>query len=384
MSDDSLDFSSMIQAVRKRYRFIIAAILLSMFTFLSATFVLPKKYKSSASLTIYTKYFQNPLVKDFLPEIYDNNELKSQRQTLIKKSFSADFLDEIGEKNNLFKFPKGDLRHSTEQYELQKRIEVFSLETTTFQIAFTGKTPEETYNVMEAIVKRVSETLALERRKTIAQLRDSIRRRIETMALAMDSTTDPLASVRPELLQAELDRINAQAQALRTQYTDRHPMVLKLRARAEVLKKWLSTATKTGAAGGANTEAPLVGGEPRDPSLLVYTDLLKKLNYLNIVLEMEEGSGSAYVGVLQQPMLPDSPVFPRKSVFLFWGLLTGLMLAATVLLLQEYVARSHASPEQFAANLGIEYYGPLPTIQWKQSPPPEKKHSKGANFDGWQ
>jgi uncharacterized protein involved in exopolysaccharide biosynthesis len=384
MADESLDLSGLIKLLRSRYKMILAIVGASMFLFMLATLVLPKKYKSTAALTIYTKYFQNPLVKDFLPEIYDNNELKSQRETLIRKAFTSEFLNELGDKHGLFKTKRGDPRHSLEEYDLLKRIEVFSIESTTFQVSYVGRTPLETFEILNTIVGRVAKTLADERRKTIAQLRDSIRKRIETMALTMDSAADPLASVRPELLQAELDRLNAQIKALRTQYTDRHPMVTRLVARVEVIKKWL----KTTAAGGDNAspdQAPLVGGEPKDPSMQVYTDLLKKLNYLNIVLEMEEGVESAYVGVLQQPMLPSSPVFPRRSVFLFWGLLTGFMLSITILLLQEYIARSHANPEQFARQLGTQYLGPLPVIQWRPAGPPKTKSSeRGTRLDEWQ
>ena len=228
MSDESLDLSDLMVVIRRRKRMLISITACTALLFLLAAMVIPKKYKSTASITIYTKYFQNPLVKDFLPEIYDNTELKSQRETLIRKAFDSDFLNSLGEKYHIFKTSKVDPRHSIEEFELFKRIEVFSLESTTFSISFIGDDAAQTLQVMDEIVKRVTDTLADERKKTIVRLRDSIRKRIEDMALTMESTTDPLASVRPELLHVELDRLNAQISALKTQYTEKHPTITKL------------------------------------------------------------------------------------------------------------------------------------------------------------
>ena len=134
---------------------------------------------------------------------------------------------------------------------------------------------------------------------------------------------------------------------------------------------------------------PLVGGEPKDPNLVVYSDLLKKMNYLNIVLEMEDSSESAYVGILQAPVLPESPVFPKKGMFLFWGLLSGVMLSMLVLLSQEYLTRAKLSAEEFSQSLGLDYFGPLPIIQWKAGTgssqvKKSKAGKEGQSLDGWQ
>ena len=51
----------------KYRRLIILGTTLGVTLFLAAALTLPKKYKSHFTLTIYAKYFQNPLIRDFIP-----------------------------------------------------------------------------------------------------------------------------------------------------------------------------------------------------------------------------------------------------------------------------------------------------------------------------
>jgi uncharacterized protein involved in exopolysaccharide biosynthesis len=361
-SADQIDVLALI----RRYRSLIALnLIVGCSLFVGATFLLAQKFKSSATLTIYTKYFQNPLVKDFLPELYDVSELKSQRENLIRQSFSDDFLNELGEKNSLFKSKAGSPERETEIDDIRKRIEINSLQSTTFTVSFTHNDKKRTYEIEKTIVDKVVSTLFAERRNTITKIRDSIQRRVEAISLNASGHPDPMASARPELLRKELAQLQEQVKALENQYTAQHPKVTQLVNRMNLIEGWLKQAAPEKAR--PHEKVMLIDGQPRAVTKEVYEDLLKKLNYLNILLDMDEDSASEYVAVLNPPSRPLSPVWPNKAVFLMWGMLTGLLVSAMIVMITEYFERTAPSARDFARELDLPFLGTLPRVPWAET-----------------
>src|SRR5437660_10411979 len=83
-------------------RLIVTGTLISVALFISAASLLPKKYKAHFVLTIYTKYFQSPLVGDFIPELSESSEIRSQRESLIRQVLTPDYLDSLGERYGIY------------------------------------------------------------------------------------------------------------------------------------------------------------------------------------------------------------------------------------------------------------------------------------------
>ncbi|MGZ3651882.1 MAG: hypothetical protein ACXVB9_16030 [Bdellovibrionota bacterium] len=355
-----------ILALVRRYRTLIAMnIGIGSVIFLGATYVLPQKFKSSATITIYTKYFQNPLVKDFLPELYDTSELKAQRENLIRQSFGDDFLNDLGEREGLFKSGSKSAERETELEDIRRRIEINSIQSTTFTIAFTHNEKKKTYSIEREIVDRVVDTLFSERRSTITKIRDSIQRRVEGISLNSTGAPDPMASARPELLHKELQQLQEQVRALENQYTAQHPKVTKLLDRIRLIEGWLKQTGNEKPR--AHDKAILIDGQPKAVTKEVYEDLLKKLNYLNILLDMDEDSANEYVAVLSPPSRPLSPVWPNKAVFLMWGLLTGLLVSSMIIMITEYFERTAPSVRDFARELDLPFLGTLPKVPWGEA-----------------
>lgn len=373
-------------ALVRRYRAVIAAnVAAGCCIFFAAATMLPQKFKSSATLTIYTKYFQNPLVKDFLPELYDTSELRAQRENLIRQSFNDEFLNQLGEKEALFKTAAGTGERETEIDEVRKRIEIYSQQSTTFTVSFIHSDKRKTYTIEKQIVDRVIDTLFKERQQTITKIRDSIQRRVEAISLNTSGNPDPMASARPDLLRKELMQLQEQMRALSNQYTAAHPKVAKLRARIGLLEGWLK---QSGASKTKSYDKPvLIDGQPRAVTKEVYEDLLKKLNYLNILLDMDQDSANEYVAVLNPPNRPLSPVWPNKAVFLMWGLLTGMLVSAMIILVTEYFERTAPSVRDFARELELPYLGTLPRIHWDEIHGKPRKvisrKKKPLRFEEW-
>lgn len=352
--------------------------------FLAVTFILPQKFKSTATITIYTKYFQNPLVKDFLPELYDTSELKAQRENLIRQSFSDEFLNVLGDRHKLFKSAPESLERATEMDEVRKRIETYSVQSTTFTVAFTHSDKKTTYEIEKEIVARVMETLAEERRATISKIRDSIQRRVEAISLNSSGNPDPMASARPELLAKEMAQLQEQVKALENQYTPQHPKVAKLRDRMALIEGWLKSAG--GGKSKSYDKAMLIDGQPKAVTKEVYEDLLKKLNYLNILLDMDQEGANDYVAVLNPPSRPLSPVWPNKAVFLLWGMLTGILVSSMIILVTEYFERTAPSARDFARELELPYLGAVPRVPWEEIDGKPRKapgKKKPARFEEW-
>lgn len=366
MKTEELEVSDLIHLFKRYYKIMVVSVLISSGGFLTVAYILPKVFKSIATITIFTKYFQNPLIKDMLPEIYDSFELRAQRENLIRKALDQDFLDEIGDKYKMFKSSPGTPARLIERDLFLKNIEIYSIQSTTFQLSLMGPTAEQTRRMLNEILERVVRTFSNERRKTIERMRDSIRKRVEMIAISLQNSTDPLASARPELIKKELERLESQIQSLKTQYTDQHPEVSRLNARASLIRTWLNSSSSysKNQADASDSPPPLVGGEPKETTLQVYEDLVKKMNYLNIILDMEKDNSDSYVTIMTPPSLPSAPLKPNKSLFLLWGFLSGLLVSTFCVLIKEYFRRSSPSIESFAMDLNIPYLGELPLMEW--------------------
>jgi hypothetical protein len=198
--------------------------------------------------------------------------------------------------------------------------------------------------VVSSVLQQVIQTLVMERRNTLTNLRDAIRKNVETISLTIKQGPDPIAADRPELLLQEKKRLEARIETLSKNYTPKHPEISKLMARATVIDRWLKS-TKAEQRDGL-TEAPvaimkpLVGGEPSEAEMEVYTDLVQKLNYLNIAFEVEGGDKPSYVGIIEPPYLPYKVLFPKKSLFLLWGIMVGILISAFIVFCLEYLLKS--------------------------------------------
>src|SRR5436305_1009145 len=104
--NETFELHEFLQVCRRNWRMALGVLLGTVLIFVGAAYVLPKRFKSSSVLTVYTAYFQNPLVKDFLPAVQDATELKAQRESLIRQGLDMDFIERTGDKYRLFIYPK--------------------------------------------------------------------------------------------------------------------------------------------------------------------------------------------------------------------------------------------------------------------------------------
>lgn len=67
-----------------------------------------------------------------------------------------------------------------------------------------------------------------------------------------------------------------------------------------------------------------------------YDDLLSKMNQSKMASDLEHRQQGEQFRVMDEPNLPDSPDYPKRSRFLFGGLAAGLLLGLSITVLLEY------------------------------------------------
>jgi hypothetical protein len=308
--------------------------------------LVPRRFKVQSVLSIQTPYFQNPLVRDFLPETYDGSELKSQRESIIRRALSHEFLAELGKRHRLFK-TKDDSAEVT-SYELDllaKEFEVVPTSATGFLVGFFNKDPETAYKVVTEFIAHIRNTMTRERHARLIRLHNAIQERLEAIAYGRTQTAgvSPLLASRPDLVRQEADRIREEARVLRTSYSEKHPRVTQLKKRLTELESWLkaneSAAAESGSEGTGSAvtgKAVSFSGAHVDPaSKDLFQDLLKKFHYLEVVIDLDQQSQDAYLSILQEPFVPKAAIWPKRPLFLIWGIATGFLVGSLFVLITE-------------------------------------------------
>jgi len=67
-----------------------------------------------------------------------------------------------------------------------------------------------------------------------------------------------------------------------------------------------------------------------------YDDLLKKMNQSKMATDLERRQQGEQFSVMDQPNLPDSPMFPKRGVFVGGGFVAGLILGTILVAWREY------------------------------------------------
>jgi capsular polysaccharide biosynthesis protein len=387
--------SADIFGILTRYRrLIITGTLLTAAAFLAAAIVMPKRYKSSFTLTIYSSYFQNPLIRDFTSEIFDGSEMKAQRESLIRQAISPEFVDSLGVKYGIYaRQTPGLLQRflgfmgkkygvylttrqlkvrSDERKALLERIEVIGVGPSTFQIAFNYPNADIAYKAVNDIYAQVTRSLLDVRRNNLGAIHSAMEKRLESLSVRLPSldkvpgaAAAPAATVdrsaTPPMVDEELAEVRSQLRVLTSRYTDEHPLVKELRAREQSL---MALGGNTVASTGGNREKPLAIRIPQDAAEDIYRELTKKLNYLNVAMDSDQAHASDFIGTLETPLYPTSPLWPRKSLFLLWGLGAGLLGSLMLAALLEYFDRAALRPTLLSQELNVPVVGEMPLIRW--------------------
>lgn len=366
--NEQIHFDDLVRIVKNKRNQIIFTVIICTTTFLLASFILPKKYKSFGVLNVYTKYFKNPLVGEVITELQNTDEIKNNLESLIYEAIDDDFINKMAERYNLYQ-SNNQIKINAERELLRQKFQITALGHQSFQLGFLHSDPVVAKEVAQAILHEVIGSLVKHRKKQISDIKESIRKRIEVMNFGQGKFTNPLASEKPEILARDLIRIRSEIKALRHQFSDTHPQIQELMAKEKIVSKWLANSPlKPGDAEVDPTinerdQMPIISGDSKGAMNEISKDLLIKYNYLNIISELENTDLPDYIGIIQYPQIPPSPIFPNKSLFLIFGLLIGIVLSAIIILFEDYVLGGNIPIQiRISQKLKIAYLGKLPVL----------------------
>jgi len=373
MNNDIIAFHEVVAIFRRYFFSSLLIVVLSTGMAIGLAYSVPKRYKSKALLSIQAAYFQIPLVGDLVAGANDAQEYKAQREALLRYALNNDFLDKLGEKYQAFKYPLTDPLHTAEREALFKRIDYFSPGANSYQIGVTARTPQAAYEMTQATLDQMISTLVAERQNKLIRTRQAIHANLVSLkedmqaeATGTGTFSDPNETL--EVAQAKLAR-------LEQRFTPSHPSVIQQQARVAQLKAQQANPND-------RANQPKMGGGSLSGSRRtlqdLYDDLLKKYNYLNIVIDMEKVSeNSSYLSVIERPSLSTAAIFPKKIYFAVGGLILGFLLAAMQIIFRELKRGTFANPEHASHILEAPFLGSLPPwsmgTRTRALPPPQAK-----------
>lgn len=339
-----------------------------------AFLLLPKKFKASAVIDIQSSYFRTPLVGDLISEVWDPGEVKAQRLTLLRLAINDAFLEKLGEEFHLFSSPEKTSARALEKERLRSRIEYFSVGSTSYQISASAGHARQAYEITQAVLKQVQRTLVETRKKNLMHTRDVIQKHAEELdaALGTFEMGDKGGLTSPRELKQQLAAVLGNIEALSTQFSNRHPRMQELKRKQTQIERELEALSASGVdvEGSARDLRTQIGKQGKKPTQEVYFDLLRKLSYLNVVIDMEQESAAnmSSVNVVQEPLVPIAPLSPNPAFLAAFGLLFGLISALIVSLYLELKRGTFQSPRYASNILRAPYLGSLPVLYSEKKP----------------
>jgi len=326
----------------------------------AATLYMPKRYKSRAVLEIHSSYFQNPLISDLIPETHDPSELSSQRASLLRRVLTNEFLDDLGTNYGIYSSNTDLKTRAVEREGILKSIETFPLNSTSFQLSVAADDPLKATDLTITVLTHTIDGIVNERHKKMENTRNALNEHIRSLGVALNELTDTQAAKSPQLLKSELEKVNADIEAMLKHYTKLHPEVATRINRAKELERMIGEAPPSS----ERANQLFLPLEAKEPVKEVYHESLRKLSYLNIALDIEkEGSTNPHISLIEEPGLPTSPFAPNKKLLLLFGLVTGVVIAALLVFIQEMKRGTFLSPEHVSDSLGVPLLGKLPQLE---------------------
>lgn len=351
---------------------LVAIMVLSTMGLISLSFVLPKTYRSEFELTIYSRYFKNAFISEVIPGMGSMAEMTQTVDSMVKEVMNDQFIDELGKTYRIYPEKMTAQELAREREKLRDRFEMFSTGGQSYKMSFAHKDPQIAYDVTIKVMNTVRNYFIETRLETIESAKRTIQKKLESVNVTKhikdnDTYSTALAAKNPEVLNSEIQKINQDLAALKMQFNSSHPRIVKLEQRRSTIMNWLSEMKDDRGAYKDFTDAPLLMASDNEISENIASKLYAKFNDINIALDIERKSLPSYIGVIQAPQMPTSPLFPKKRLFASLGFMIGLICCFAYVFFCEVMS---LGPEEkartMALELGGEYFGVLTHIDERE------------------
>ncbi len=327
---------------------------------ISLTTFMKKKYKSEFEINVYSKYFKNPLISEIIPGVYNVPEMRFTIDSMVKEAISDDFIDQIAQDHNIYSLDDGEATVARNRQLLRDRFSAFSTGGQSYQVTFTDSDPFTAKKVSEKTLDRVKAQFINGRVKTIEMVKQMMLRRLKSFSASQKMTTKgsekALASKSPEVLSAELKKIESNIAALSKQYNVSHPKIRDLVTKKNTIENWLEEYKAS------NIEiidtASLTMPTNKEVNGRITGKFYSKYHDFNMALDIEKKSLESYIGIIKRPQLPSAPIWPKKRLFASVGFILALIFAFLYVFIKEIMIPSKRELLQIeAGDLNTELIG---------------------------
>jgi uncharacterized protein involved in exopolysaccharide biosynthesis len=94
----------------------------------------------------------------------------------------------------------------------------------------------------------------------------------------------------------------------------------------------------------------------------LFEDLLKKYHYLEVAIYLDSQSQDTYLTVLQEPFVPKAPIWPKRPIFLIWGVLAGFIIGAGLAAAAELIPADSVSRRMMRLRKSEADSAPSPAV----------------------
>jgi capsular polysaccharide biosynthesis protein len=364
------DFIALLIRYKKQLGIIMVTAIL---TLVQLSFILPKTYKADFEINIYSKYFKNALITEVIPGMNSIAEMTQTVDSMVKEVMNDEFIDFIGTKYKIYPKKMNDNELSKRRQSLREQFEMYSTGGQSYRVSFSGDDPLVAFEVSKLVMERVRSYFINSRIETIEIAKKTILKKLENVNMTKqisdtDVSSNALASKNPNVLRSELSKIDQDISALRMQFNINHPRIVKLQQRKDTIENWLSEIDSGRVLLREKevkdyTDAPLLMAQDNEIQKNLASKLFAKFNDVNIALDIERKSVSSYIGVIESPQIPTSPLFPKKRIFASLGFLVGLIGSFLYVFYQEVMSESKVEQSiELARELSGSYFGFVPHI----------------------
>ena len=379
-----LDIKHYLQVIyKKRYLFIlVAAGIITLITIVS--FLTPAIYEASTTVSIEKNYL-NVLMRDITVASSMDQQVQALSVVMTSRSMLLRVLTDL--ETDLGGMSELEIEKFIDHLQKNTKIKfdvgrANSRNMDIFSVTYRGRDPRFVRDYVNAIVKRyVIESLSFNRKEALGANR-FIYEQMELYKEKIDRTERELAQQqrRPGVrTAARLEELQKTYNKLLTQYTEKHPEVMRIKAEIDDIEatrqqgseqKSTSSGISANDRGSGSTKGAASKSERKitdierdlDAYKKVYESLVASLGRSEVSAQVEVQAKADTFNIIEPAVLPIKPVSRPRWTLIILGILAGIVGGAGTVVLLDMMDKTIKKVDTLK-DFGIPVIGMIPRIQ---------------------
>ncbi len=376
--DQTLDIKRYLQMIHKRrYAFVIAAVVI-MTAATVASYLLPKTYEASTTVSIEKNYLNSVLMRDIAVASPMDDLVQALSIVMTGRRNLTSVLAGLGVPVD----PKTGavsekiIRHFQKNTKIRLESRSGRSDIDIFTVTYRDRDPQFARDYVNALVRQyVGESLSKKKDEALGANR-FVYEQMELYKGKIDRVEAELERRKKQGNAQSLTRLAALKKKyddMLTQYTDKHPDVVRLKAEIEAAQERLSHGQRSGGqdeGGGEGSATASAGGDrgmknlerDRDAYKKIYESLVASLGRSEVSAQVETQNKADVFNVLEPAVLPVEPVSRPRWQIILMGLAAGIAGGTGVAIVLDMMDRTIKNVVSLKA-LGLPVLVAIPRIK---------------------